>query len=337
MKIFPQLRVADAKEMSRQGELAFTMVEIAIAIGVIGFALVAIIGILPTGMNVQKDNREDTLISQDAPYFLDALRNGVPVNNGNIVSPTNAGLDFLTNYVQSITFTYIVNGVVDTNLTVTFPNPTTTNWTGAVIVGLLSTPQTNYNSPYFATNYFDVTAQVRSLSGPATAQQNGTNLSSFMAFTYNMEVMISPFNSFAPATTNFALVTDPYQYNLCYNRFMEATPNALNAPVTLPSEPSVSLPLTPSSYPVYGLAAAGVFAGGVLPSSIPFGSGALTYNLFDVRLRFSWPVLQSGNIGPGRQTYRTMISGQLSRANVNGLICWFFQPQSFTNAAPSSL
>ena len=35
----------------------FTMIEIAIALGVIGFALVAIMGILPLGLTVQRDNR----------------------------------------------------------------------------------------------------------------------------------------------------------------------------------------------------------------------------------------------------------------------------------------
>src|SRR6266516_2625531 len=43
----------------------FTMVEIAIAVAVIAFALVAIIGILPAGLQVQKENREDTLMAQD--------------------------------------------------------------------------------------------------------------------------------------------------------------------------------------------------------------------------------------------------------------------------------
>src|SRR5205823_13848329 len=52
-------------EASR-AERAFTMIEIAISLAVIGFALVAIIGILPTGMNVQKENREETIIGQDA-------------------------------------------------------------------------------------------------------------------------------------------------------------------------------------------------------------------------------------------------------------------------------
>jgi type II secretory pathway pseudopilin PulG len=53
---------------------AFTMIEIAIAIGVIAFALIAIIGVLPTGMQVQRDNRQDTIINQDGAYLLDAIR-----------------------------------------------------------------------------------------------------------------------------------------------------------------------------------------------------------------------------------------------------------------------
>ena len=39
----------------------FTMVEIAICLAIIGIALVAIIGVLPIGINVQRDNREETL------------------------------------------------------------------------------------------------------------------------------------------------------------------------------------------------------------------------------------------------------------------------------------
>src|ERR1017187_7333323 len=54
---------------------AFTMIEIAISLAIIGFALVAIIGVLPIGMNVQKDNREETIINQDATVLMDAIRN----------------------------------------------------------------------------------------------------------------------------------------------------------------------------------------------------------------------------------------------------------------------
>ena len=54
----------------------FTLVEIAISLAVIAFALVAIIGVLPTGMQVQRDNREETIINQEATYFATAIRNG---------------------------------------------------------------------------------------------------------------------------------------------------------------------------------------------------------------------------------------------------------------------
>ena len=70
---------------------AFTMVEIAISLAVIGIALVAIIGVLPLGMNVQRDNREATVINQDATVFIEAIRDGAQ------------GLNDLTNYVYAIT------------------------------------------------------------------------------------------------------------------------------------------------------------------------------------------------------------------------------------------
>ena len=50
------------------------MIEIALCLAIIGFALVAIIGVLPTGLNVQKDNREETIINQDAAVWMDAVR-----------------------------------------------------------------------------------------------------------------------------------------------------------------------------------------------------------------------------------------------------------------------
>src|SRR5690349_14881175 len=69
----------------------FTLVEIALSVAIIGFALVAIIGVLPAGLNVQKENREETIIVHDANYFLEAMRGGA------------RGLDDLTNYVEIIT------------------------------------------------------------------------------------------------------------------------------------------------------------------------------------------------------------------------------------------
>ncbi len=58
------------------------MVEIAIALAVIGIALVAIIGVLPSGFNIGRDNRTDTRIYNDARFFIEAIKNGARgVNN----------------------------------------------------------------------------------------------------------------------------------------------------------------------------------------------------------------------------------------------------------------
>jgi hypothetical protein len=126
-----------------------------------------------------------------------------------------------------------------------------------------------------------------------------------MAFTYQMEVFISPFDSFAPDTITFNNALYPQGSEdaiLRSNRWLEAV-SSTNIP--------------PSPY---------IFA----------ATGALNYNLFDVRLRFSWPVLQNGAVGPGRQTYRSLVASPLTRLQINPTTTpptnwWFFQPQVFTN------
>jgi len=60
----------------RRRAAGFTMVEIAIALGVIAFALIAIIGILPAGLQTQRDNREETIINQDARLLIEAIKSG---------------------------------------------------------------------------------------------------------------------------------------------------------------------------------------------------------------------------------------------------------------------
>ncbi len=189
---------------------AFTLVEVAISLAIIRIALVAIIGVLPLGMNVQRDNREATVINQDATVFLEAIRNG------------SRGLDDLTNYVYAITnywTLYNVEGAVQnsgvngyTYNSVSTPSPTApfcsgslTN--GANIIGLLSTPEfianiTNFpsiNYPAVPSLIFvgrrfgnDVTcfsnhvvAYARSQSGPAAEKPPQDNpIIQSDAFTY---------------------------------------------------------------------------------------------------------------------------------------------------------
>jgi hypothetical protein len=244
------------------------MIEIAIAVGVIAFALIAIIGILPQGMNVQKDNREDTIISQDAPYFLNAIRNGEMRTNNNI----------LTNYVESINITNIavtppafLGGYTNTTLlgiggSNDLPND-------MAIIGLLSTPEFDPRVGPGETNV--VTAIVRAMTGSAIQQ---TGASANMAFRYQLTVEIVPWG-----------------YSMPYY-----TPNYL--PSSLTNNPAVL-----SAYTNY-----------------------LANHLHEVRLKFSWPVLPNNAIGPGRQTYRSLISSHLGQTNVLGTPLWFFQPQSYT-------
>ena len=201
------MRIPSQPPPSRR-QSAFTMVEIAICLAIIVFGLVAVIGVLPIGMSVQKDNREETIIGQDAGYFLDAIRRG------------DRGLDDLTNYVIAIT-NYVYHFNVDTSV-----DPWTTNLSpqdpvvygfttgstvvdgvelphgdskevlltnGARIIGLLSTPRYIYTNPApsFYSNH--VFADIRALSGPVVDKfpQQDPNIRE-LAFGYRLIPEIVP-------------------------------------------------------------------------------------------------------------------------------------------------
>ena len=164
--------------VTRHTSKGFTMIEIALSLAVIGFALVAILGILPIGMGLQKQNREETVVNQDASIFLDAIRNGAQ------------GLDDLTNYVIAITNT--VYNATDGSLLNTYGyTPTSLPLplnTGYRIVGLLSTPM--FTGP---NNSNRVVAYIRSMSGPASEKFPQKNSSMRdLAFSYRLMPQVSP-------------------------------------------------------------------------------------------------------------------------------------------------
>src|ERR1700677_465534 len=160
---------------------AFTMMEVAISLAIIGIALVAIIGVLPIGMNVQQDNRQETIIGQDASVLIEDIRNGA------------LGANDLTSYVYAITNSWVEinpanNSVVEQGVygyTLTASPPVgsippvggaLTN--GANIIGLLSTPEyTDLNGNPMPNSYENIymqdyvsnhiVAYVYSISGPA--------------------------------------------------------------------------------------------------------------------------------------------------------------------------
>jgi len=189
----------------------FTMIEIALSLAIIGFALVAIIGVLPIGMNTQKANREETVINQDFSVWMNAIRNGAK------------GLDELTNYVMAISnsvtpygsdglpngptdvygYTYDDSTVNGTAMSPPFPINK-----GLRIVGLLSTPKYVGNwatgGGYLSNN---VVAYIRSMSGPASEKFPQTNASvQDLGFNYRMTSQVVPYgtNYFDPSWTDYS-------------------------------------------------------------------------------------------------------------------------------------
>lgn len=248
------------------------MVEIALSLAIIAFALVAIIGVLPAGLSVQKDNREQTIINLDAAYLMSALRSG-PL-----------GQDNLTNYIVSITQTnwsyQLLNGTVQAPARQTYEfttNQTTLIATtqqvsyltnGFNIIGLLSEPKYSfiYNSAknvQFRSNI--VTAVFRAINAPAV-DQGVSQTSKDFAFQYQVTIEIVPSSEYAfPASTN----------NLGWLNF------------TAP---------TFTKFPQFNLA------------TEAFAQN-LQANLYDIRLTFRWPVLANGQVGGGKQVFRSSVAG----------------------------
>ena len=156
-----------------QRQAGFTMVEIAICLAIIGLALVAIIGVLPLGMNVQRDNREETIINQDATVLMESIRNGVKTGTDltnyvyaitNYVTHFSPSMQVLSFFADGYTYqeSYINNNVSKFAIT-----------NNARIIGLLGTPEYLNNFLVPTNNLFEggysnhVFAYVRAMSGPA--------------------------------------------------------------------------------------------------------------------------------------------------------------------------
>lgn len=165
------------------------MVEIALCIAIIGFALVAIIGVLPTAMRVQQDNRSDTLIDQDGNYFMEAIRHGAQ------------GLIEITNYVYEMSFVERNSqNLTDiaTNLVFSYiSSPPIPPNSPQSVIGALSVPLgflPPKDDPYFVIR---AEAKVHAISGSAV-EKDPTSL---INFDYLLTTEISSFTNYYTATT----------------------------------------------------------------------------------------------------------------------------------------
>jgi type II secretory pathway pseudopilin PulG len=138
-------------------EAAFTLTELALCIAVIGIALTAIIGVLPSGLNVQKQNREETLVAQDAQFLIETVRSGsmsIPdlIQQVDFIHWRRTGAEAQDIYFRGPNYTETLPGRVI---------PLTASWQ---VTALLSTPRFEVVRRGLVTN--DVTAQFRSFSSP---------------------------------------------------------------------------------------------------------------------------------------------------------------------------
>jgi prepilin-type N-terminal cleavage/methylation domain-containing protein len=142
----------------------FTLIEIAMCLAVIAFALIAVVGVMPRGMLTQRENRADTVIAQDGMYWMEALRSG-----------TN-GVDELMQFVEKITIRRPNQAPVDYS---PMASPPPGFYSGREIIGLLCTSNAQ------------VHAIVQAISGPAVDRATN-DLVRDVAFKYQMEVHIAP-------------------------------------------------------------------------------------------------------------------------------------------------
>jgi type II secretory pathway pseudopilin PulG len=286
--------VKSARRFRRRQE-AFTMIEIALCLAIIGFALVAIIGVLPTGMGVQKDNREETIINQDATMWMDTIRSG------------SLGHDDLTNYVIAIT-NIVTEFDAGTNVVRYYTNAfTPTSATrngmplarllslrltnGLIIVGLLSKPTLEPPNPIsgpFISNY--MVATVRSMSGPAVdkAPQKDRDVLD-TAFSYRMIVENSPY---VPFNTDAIDMSPAALTGLTYQQLVFRTNMSR------------------------------IFLNSV-------------FNSHDLRLTFRWPLLPNGTGNGRQHFRTLTAGSMMVSTNHNGSgqDLYFFQPSTYAAKA----
>ena len=54
----------------------FTMAEVVLALAIVAFGLIAVLGVLPIGLNTNRDNRHETIIKHDMEFWMNAIRGG---------------------------------------------------------------------------------------------------------------------------------------------------------------------------------------------------------------------------------------------------------------------
>jgi len=302
--------------------MAFTMIEVAICLAIIGIALVGIIGILPRGLNAQRDNRQETIVAQDANMLLEMIRNG------------SHGQDDLTNYVFAITnyWTTVNTAVFNSG----YNGYTYSNASATVTAGSLQTPVFLTLSPLNSGSNI-----VSLLSTPEFTDTNGNPLASLIEGGISNHVVayvrsISGLAAEKPPQDNSIMQGDAFSYRiLCVN-----SPISLNLPFGW-SQFTNYFNGDTAYYHQKQWVWQGTFnAAGIAPD-VTTGPGTnwvrnsvfadqLSVGQREIRLKFLWPLLPNMNVGNNFMNVRSIVGGQLMITNNTfGLVQYYYQPQSF--------
>jgi uncharacterized protein (TIGR02598 family) len=68
---------------------AFSLVEVVLALGVVSFAIVAILGVLPIGLQTSKSGQDETRAAQIAQAVLASIASQAPSQFDNVLVPLN--------------------------------------------------------------------------------------------------------------------------------------------------------------------------------------------------------------------------------------------------------
>jgi type II secretory pathway pseudopilin PulG len=315
-------------ESRRAPTSAFTMIEIALSLAVIGIALVSIIGILPRAMDVQKNNRRETIINQDANYFIESIRGGA------------RGLDDLTNYVIAITnywakynsfnfqtsFGHDDYDYYSSKVTSIIPSPANNIYrltNGQRIVGVLSTPKYIFvdsskvtqpgSGVVFQSNY--VVGYFRAISGAATEKFPQTNAAvQESAFSYRLISELIPYTTstnrggfFDSTWTNYMAMVN-FSSRAIANAYVSNWVSGVSTNSRLESYVlNTNIFLNPTSQAEFYARA-----------NYWLTTRQMTPNLYDLRLFFRWPLLPGNRLGNTRQNYRAMVTGALTNDPAGG-------------------
>lgn len=280
------------------------MIELALCIGIISFAMVAIMGVLPLGLSVQRQNREDTVIDQEGQQWINIIKNG------------QTGWGDLTNYLDYILVEHYKASGTDMGGPVSptpgggggpatygfrgpffgeaVPHPNLLINTANEIVGLLSVPTFEADSGVVYSNR--ITGVFRSISGAQNTQVRRS--------------------SGATGTLGESQTQDAFRYQVQVELTPTATVPSLDMTFQNPTFTNLETRESVQSggwLNAYRLDPVNVLRVFTAKGMNRTDTDPLAATLYDLRLTLRWPVFKVGDeyrVGPGIRTFRTQIAGR---------------------------